>query len=234
MNRLLLISNSTQYGEGFLEHCAKEIIDFLGKDIKTVLFIPYASGDLDNYSIKVRHKFTELGYRLDSIHDFENKIEAIKNTDAIFTGGGNTFRLLKKLYEFKLIEHIVEKIRSGTPYIGTSAGSNIACPTIKTTNDMPITYPPSFDSLNLVPFNINPHYIDIHPEQHMGETRQQRIKEFHELNDQIVVGLREGTMLRIENNTVILKGINNVTILRKDGSIDDFHPNSKLDFLLKT
>jgi dipeptidase E len=231
MKRLLLISNSTQYGEGFLEHCSDEVKDFLGSDIKSILFIPYASGDLDSYTNKAREKFNSLGYQLSSIHESDNYIESVNNAEAIFIGGGNTFRLLSKLYELNLIELINKRVENGMPYMGASAGSNVACPTIKTTNDMPIIYPPSFNALNLVPFNINPHYIDIHPEQHMGETREQRIKEFHELNIQTVVGLREGTMLRIQDNNITLKGINKVTIFRKDKNIEEFEPNSTLNFL---
>lgn len=233
MKKLLLISNSTQFGEGFLDHCAEEIKDFLGNKVKNILFIPFASGDLDAYAEKARTRYKEMDYDVKSLHETDNPIELINNCDSIFTGGGNTFRLLNKLYELNVIDAIAQRVEAGMPYMGASAGSNIACPTIKTTNDMPIIYPPSFNALNLVPFNINPHFIDIHPDQHMGETREQRIKEFHELNDNDVVGLREGTMLRIEGKSVILKGINKVTILRKNQEPEHFEPNSSLDFLLE-
>lgn len=232
MKNLLLISNSTQYGEKYLEHCENEIKDFLGSNVKNILFIPYALNDLDSYTNKVRNRFLDFGYNVLSPHENNNSKDALNKVDAIFTGGGNTFRLLTRLYEYDLLESIKNKVENGMPYIGSSAGSNIACPTIKTTNDMPIIYPPSFDALNLVPFNINAHYIDIHPEHHMGETREDRIKEFHELNDKVVIGLREGTMLKINNKSMTLKGIKNCIVFRKDQKPEEFSPNSNLDFLL--
>jgi dipeptidase E len=233
MKKLLLISNSTQSGSGFLDHCAEEIKDFLGKNIENVLFIPFALGDLDGYAEKTKKRFYEMGYKVTSLHETNNPIESISSTDAIFIGGGNTFRLLNKLYELNILSAIRNKVESGAPYIGTSAGSNVACVTIKTTNDMPIIFPPSFDSLNLVPFNINAHFIDSHPENHQGETREQRIKEFHELNDNIVVGLREGTMLRIEGEWVVLKGITSARIFKKKQIPYEVETGSSIDFLLK-
>ena len=233
MIKLLLISNSTQYGSGYLDHCAEEIKDFLGNEVKTVLFVPFASGNLLAYSNTVKDRFQKLGYSVNSLHETNDPINLVNSSEAIFIGGGNTFRLLSRLYELNVLEAINKKVQSGMYYIGSSAGSNVACPTIKTTNDMPIIYPPSFNALNLVPFNINAHYIDVHPDNHMGETREQRIKEFHELNNQNVVGLREGTMLRVEGDNITFKGIANTVIFRKDQKPEYFEPGSSLDFLLK-
>lgn len=233
MKKLLLISNSTQFGEGYLDYCAEEIKDFLGTEIKTVLFVPFASGDLDGYANKVRERFIDLGYQVNSLHETNNPIDLVNSSEAIFIGGGNTFRLLTKLYELDVLDAISNKVKNGMPYIGSSAGSNVACPTIKTTNDMPIIYPPSFNALNLVPFNINAHFIDVHPEHHMGETREQRINEFHEINTPDVVGLREGTMLRIEDDNITFKGIKNVIIFSKDKEDQEFPPGSSLNFLFE-
>jgi dipeptidase E len=232
MKKLLLISNSTQHGSGFLDHCAGQIKDFLGNDIDRILFIPYAGGDLDAYAAKVRNRCQELGYEVDSLHEADNPVKAIENARAIFTGGGNTFRLLNSLYQLNVLDIIREKVNLGTPYIGTSAGTNVACISIKTTNDMPIIYPPEFAALSLVPFNINPHYLDEHPEYHKGETREERIREFHELNDPPVVGLREGTMLWVENNSIILKGVAGARIFRKNQAPVEYEPESDLSSLL--
>src|SRR5690349_16654741 len=172
--RLLLISNSTLHGSGYLDHAETEIRDFLG-DVKRVLFVPFALYDRDAYAATANARFTKMGYELSSVHDAKNPVRSVEETEAIFIGGGNTFRLLKNLYEFNLIEPIRRRVAAGTPYIGSSAGSNVAAPTIKTTNDMPIVQPPSFDALNLVWFQINPHYLDADKNStHMGETREQR------------------------------------------------------------
>ncbi|MBX7152256.1 dipeptidase PepE [bacterium] len=229
--RLLLISNSTQHGGGYLDHCAGEIKDFLGT-VKNLLFVPYALNDLNGYAGKTRDRYTQMGIQVESIHEFNSAKQAVKNAEAIHIGGGNTFRLLKRLYDEDVIEAIREKVKNGMPYIGASAGTNVATISIKTTNDMPIVYPPSFDALNLVPFNINPHYLDPDPNStHKGETREQRIMEFHEMNDQVVVGLREGGMLRIENKAVMLKG-NSARIFRKTQAPEEYQAGSSLDFLL--
>ena len=205
--RLLLISNSTNAGEPYLEHPLKEIQSFLGSTQVNALFIPYAGVTLtyDEYTGMVKERFREIGHNIVSVHKVEDPVKAVEAAETIVVGGGNTFHLVKLLQEGGLIEAIRRKVISGTPFIGWSAGSNVACPTIRTTNDMPIVEPPSFDVLNLVPFQINPHYLDANPEGHAGETRQMRIEEFIEVNpDVYVVGLREGTMFHIEDKKIQL------------------------------
>ena len=198
MSRVLLISNSTLFGSGYLDHAETEIRDFLG-NAKRVLFIPFALYDRDAYTETARARFEKMGYELTSIHNPLDRFQAIAETEAIFTGGGNTFRLLKTLYDQYLLGPIRQRVAEGMPYIGSSAGSNIAGPTIRTTNDMPIVQPPSFDALSLVSFQINPHYLDPDPNsKHMGETREKRIAEFLEENDTPVLALREGAMARNE------------------------------------
>jgi dipeptidase E len=171
-----------------------------------------------------------MGYELSSIHNAANPKDAIEETDAVFIGGGNTFRLLKALYDFDLLGPIRERVQNGMPYIGSSAGSNVAAPTIRTTNDMPIVEPPSFDALGLVSFQINPHYIDPDPNsKHMGETREERIVQFLEENDTPVVGLREGAMLRIEHGEIILRGSTGARIFRKESEPVEILPGAQID-----
>jgi len=156
VRRLLLVSNSTLHGSGYLEHCKDSIASLLGETSKKVLFFPYALADHNGYAAKAKEAFESIGHTLSSVHEFDDKVKAVNEADAIFIGGGNTFRLLKALYDNNLIEVVRKRVLTdGIPYVGSSAGSNVACCTIKTTNDMPIVYPPSFDALNLVPFNIN-------------------------------------------------------------------------------
>jgi dipeptidase E len=203
--RVLLISNSTLYGSGYLDHAESEIRDFLG-DVRVVLFVPYALYDRDAYAAMARERFQKMGYVLTSIHTLPNPRDAVGEADAVFIGGGNTFRLLKALYDFDILDPIRQRVNDGMPYIGSSAGSNVAGPTIKTTKDMPIVQPPSFDALDLVPFQISPHFLDPDPNsKHMGETQEERILQFLEENDTPVAGLREGAMVRIENGATILK-----------------------------
>jgi dipeptidase E len=226
---ILLISNSTLYGSGYLDHAEDEIRSFLG-DIKRVLFVPYALFDRDTYAATAQKRFQKIGYDLTSIHTATNPAQAVKDTEAIFIGGGNTFRLLKTLYDFDLLGPIRERVADGMRYIGSSAGSNVAAPTIKTTNDMPIVQPPSFDALSLVSFQINPHYLDPDPNsKHMGETREERIRQFLEENDTPVVGLREGAMLRIENGETILRGSTGARIFRKGVEPIELLPGAQLD-----
>lgn len=215
MKRILLISNSTLYGSGYLDHAEAEIRSFLG-DLKRMLFVPFALHDRDKYAATAKQRFEKMGYELSSIHTAGDPAQAIHDTDAVFIGGGNTFRLLKALYDFNLLGPIQDRVAAGMPYIGSSAGSNVAGPTIRTTNDMPIVQPPSFDALGLVSFQLNPHYLDPDPNsKHMGETREERILQFLEENDTPVVGLREGAMLRIENGETILRGSTGARIFRK-------------------
>ena len=182
--RLLLLSNSTNPGQEYLEHALPWLSGLLGDDVQRVLFVPFAGVTFpwDAYAGKVRQSFEEIGYDLDSIHDAENSIAAVQNAEAIAIGGGNTFRLAQQLHEKHLVEPIRERVREGIPFMGWSAGSNVAGPSIRTTNDMPIVEPPTFEALDLVPFQINPHYTDVHPPGHQGETRADRLAEFIELN----------------------------------------------------
>lgn len=233
MRHLLLISNSTLHGSGYLEHCADELRDFLGKR-KTILFVPYALHDWDGYAEAAASGYASLGHALESVHRAADPIATVAEADAIFIGGGNTFRLLYRLYEKKLLGPIRERVDAGAPYVGTSAGSNVACVTIQTTNDMPIVQPPSFEGLNLVPFNINPHYLDPDPSsKHMGETRAQRIQEFHEMNDRPVVGLREGAMLRVAGEVLTLKGSSGARLFRKGEKPQEYQPGADMSFLLQ-
>src|SRR5687767_6011959 len=230
--RVLLISNSTLYGSGYLDHAAAEICDFLGS-AKNVLFVPYALYDRDAYTSLAQKRFEKMGFDLTSIHMASDPAGAVNDAQAVFIGGGNTFRLLKALYDFDLINQLRRRVAEGMPYVGSSAGSNVAGPTIKTTNDMPIVQPPSFEALGLVPFQINPHYVDPDPNsRHMGETREKRILEFLEENDTPVLGLREGAMARCENGTTILKGSTGARIFRRGLDPVETLPGDQLDDLL--
>ncbi|HTG91780.1 MAG TPA: dipeptidase PepE [Pyrinomonadaceae bacterium] len=230
--RILLISNSTLFGSGYLDHAAAEIEDFLG-DLKRVLFVPYALHDRDDYAATVSGRFQRMGCELSSIHTSSDPVKAVNETEAIFIGGGNTFRLLKALYDFDLLAPIRRRVEDGIPYIGSSAGSNVAAPTIKTTNDMPIVEPPSFAALGLVPFQINPHFLDPDPNsRHMGETRETRLLQFLEDNETPIAGLREGAMIRIENGEMTLKGSTGARIFRKGLEPVEVSPGAQLNDLL--
>ena len=218
-------------GEAYLDYPKHEIKKFLGDQPLMALFIPYAAVTFpfDVYEEKVAERFGELGYRVKSIHHFSDSVQAVREAEVIVVGGGNTWQLVRMLHDNQLMDAIRAKVLNGTPYIGWSAGANVACPSMKTTNDMPICEPPSFNCLKVVPFQINPHYLDANPEGHGGETREQRIEEFLEINTEIyVVGLREGTMLYVEDNKMKLIGNRTARIFRKGsapielGSEDDF------------
>ncbi|HEX7296415.1 MAG TPA: dipeptidase PepE [Pyrinomonadaceae bacterium] len=231
--RILLISNSTLFGSGYLDHAAAEIHDFLG-DAQTVLFVPYALHDRDDYAATAARRFRRMGYELRSVHTSADPVQAVEETDAVFIGGGNTFRLLKALYDFELLDPIRRRVERGMPYIGSSAGSNVAASTIKTTNDMPIVEPPSFAALGLVEFQINPHYLDPDPNsRHMGETRETRLLQFLEENDTPVAGIREGAIIRIENGEITLKGSTGARIFRKGHDPIEISPGARLNDLLK-
>lgn len=234
--RLLLLSNSTNYGEGYLEYPVGAIRDFLGSAIKTVLFVPFAGVRYSyaEYAGRVRERFEEMGYGLESVHDASDPHLAVSRAEAIAVGGGNTFHLLRGLYSAELLEAIRARVLDGAPYVGWSAGSNVACPTIKTTNDMPIIEPPSFRALDLVPFQINPHYTDEQPTGHAGETRDDRLAEFTEVNEGMyVVGLREGSMLRIEDASIRLLGEKSARVFIKGSEPKDYAPHESLQFLLR-
>jgi len=212
--RLLLISTSTVFGTRYLEHAHGELREVLA-GVRRVLFVPFALKDRDGYAAKAREAFAEMGFELDSLHEAPDPRAAVAAAEAVFCGGGNTFRVLKALYDLDLVTALRERALAGMPYAGASAGSNLACPTVRTTNDMPIVEPPSLAALGLVSFQINPHYLDPAPgSTHMGETRETRIREFHEENDLPVVGLREGAILRVEGDSVLLKGVAGARIFR--------------------
>jgi dipeptidase E len=234
MKNILLASTSTVYGSSYLEYLLAELqLHF--KNCNTLLFIPYARpGGIthDEYTAKVALAFAKINITVKGIHEFENQVEAIQNAEGIFTGGGNTFVLVSQLYKNQLMEVIAQKLKSGTPYLGTSAGSNIAGLTIQTTNDMPIVYPPSFQSLGMIPFNLNPHYIDTDgPANHMGETREDRIKEFHTYNSIPVLGLREGSWLEIKGENITLKGNGKARLFRQNQQAEEIESGSDLSFV---
>lgn len=235
MKKLLLISNSTNYGETYLLWPRPYIKEFLGETEVEVLFIPYAGvgGSWDDYETKVNNVFNELGHSIKSIHQYNDPIKAVAEAKAIAVGGGNTFHLVYMLHKLGLIEPIQKKVNEGMPYMGWSAGANVACPSMKTTNDMPIIEPASFNCFNLVPFQINPHFLDANPDGHGGETRQQRIEEFMEINKDIyIAGLREGTLFQIEDDKVVLKGKKPLCLFI-NGKMKDMLPSENFDFLLK-
>lgn len=218
MPQLLLASTSTVHGGTYLDYLKGEVIDHFS-DSKQILFIPFARpGGMrhDDYSKVAEKRFGDWGLSIKGIHRFEDMAEALRKCDGVFTGGGNTFVLVKQLYDLGLMQVLRERVKKGMPYMGSSAGSNLAGLTVGTTNDMPIVYPPSFDALAAVPFNINPHYLDPDPDsKHMGEARETRIKEFHHFNKQAVVGLREGSWLRINGDEIILGGNHSARIFRQ-------------------
>ena len=231
--RLLLISNSTLHGSGYLDHAESEIRDVVGSGT-SVLFVPYAVRDRGAYAAKARERFRNMGLSLISIHDISNMPRAIDEAESIFVGGGNTFRLLKGLYDHDLLGPIRRRVAAGLPYIGSSAGSIVACPTLKTTKDMPVVQPPSFEALGLIPFQISPHYLDPDPSStHMGETQEERITHFLEENEAPVVGLREGSMLRVQEGVVLLKGPHTARIFRRGEKPVEAAPGSNLRALLE-
>src|SRR5437016_4816389 len=231
--RILLISNSTVHGRGYLDHVEDEIKAFLGP-ARTVLFFPFALFDRDDYAARAKVRFAAMGYSLESAHTSGDPQKSIDRADAIFIGGGNTFRLLKALQDLELIEPIRRKVKSGTAYVGSSAGSNVAGPTIKTTKDMPIVQPRSFDALGLIPFQISPHYLDPDPNStHMGETQEERILQFLEENETPVAAIREGAWLLIENGAVTLKGKTGARIFRRGQAPVEVTPGTEISKLVR-
>lgn len=226
--RLLLISNSTVHGRGYLDHAEEEIREFAGCGAR-VVFVPYAVHDRRAFAAKAQERFREMGLSMVSIHDVSNMPRAMDDADVIFVGGGNTFRLLKALYENELLSHMRRRVAVGVPYIGSSAGSIVACPSLKTTKDMPLVQSPSFEALGLVPFQISPHYLDPDPSStHMGETQEERITQFLEENEAPVVGLREGSMLRVRDGAVTLTGPHSARIFRRQEKPVEAAPGSNL------
>lgn len=233
--RLLLISNSTNAGEQYLDYPKDNIKNFLGPQKINALFIPYAAVTVsfDDYEKKVKDRFNEIGHDVVSIHHFDNPVEAVNNSQAIVVGGGNTFRLIQLLYKYRLVDTIRNRVTGGIPFIGWSAGANVACPTICTTNDMPVVQPDSFEAFNLIQFQINPHYLDANPDGHAGETREIRISEYtHIHQDVYVAGLREGCMLLLENGDIKLYGQRNMRIFKYGTAPVEVGPEDDLGFLL--
>jgi dipeptidase E len=232
MRRLLLISNSTNHGQGYLDHVLSEIDGFLGP-VRRLLFIPFALKDREGYGAKVAERLAAVGVEVATLTADEAGRRLVQEAEAVFTGGGNTFRLLKTLQDGGFLSILHERVLAGMPYLGSSAGTNIAAPTIRTTNDMPIVEPDSFEALGLVPFQINPHYLDPDPgSTHMGETREQRIKEFHEENGTPVVGIREGAWIRVEGDRATLGGARGARIFRRDAAPEERETGASLDDLL--
>jgi dipeptidase E len=215
MKSLLLLSSSRVHGSGYLDYAADDLRSHLAA-VSRVLFVPFAMHDLAAYAGRVRDRFRGLGLEVDSVHDAADPRRAVERSEAIFVGGGNTFRLLAALQRTRLLGPIRERVLAGAPYVGSSAGTNLACPTIMTTNDMPIVEVDGLSALGLVPFQINPHYFDADPAStHQGETREQRIAEFLEENDAVVVGLREGAVLAVRGERVELRGTAGARVFRR-------------------
>ena len=234
MKNIILASTSTVHGSGYLEYILDELKIFF-KDVSEILFIPYARpGGIshEDYTSLVKKAFSKIDISVKGIHEFDDPKDAVKNAKGIFTGGGNTFVLVNQLYKNKLMSILRDTVLNGTLYFGTSAGSNIGGLTMNTTNDMPIVYPPSFKTLGFVPFNINPHYLDPNPtSKHMGETRETRIKEFHKFNTQPVIGIREGSWLKIKNDSVLLKGTLPTRVFEHDKGPYEVDPDTEFNFL---
>jgi dipeptidase E len=231
MKNIIIASTSTLHNGQYLDYLLPEIQLFFGH-CSEIIFIPYArpSGiSHDDYTKKVAQVFGKISIAVKGIHEFKNPIEAIEKAQGIFTGGGNTFLLVSQLYENNLVETLKKAVLNGTPYLGTSAGSNICGVTMSTTNDMPIVYPPSFTTLGWVPFNINPHYLDpVEGSTHMGETRETRILEFLQLNAEPVIGLREGSWLEVKGDSIILKGALTARVFKRNETPYEVTPETEL------
>lgn len=230
--RLLLLSNSTAPGRRFLEHASEALAATLD-GVRRLVFVPFALADHDGYTRQVAQALEPYGLRVTGAHQ-RDPIESLDAADAVFVGGGNTFRLLRELYARELLAPIRERVAHGTVYIGSSAGTNVACPSIRTTNDMPIVAPPSFEATGLVPFQINPHYLDPVP-GHMGETRQERIEQFLEENDVPVLAMREGTWLTRVDSILTLGGEPvGARLFRRDTAPEELESGADLSALLET
>lgn len=234
MKKVILASTSTLHNGNYLDYLLPTLKNHFAS-VKNLLFIPYAqpSGiSYEDYTQKVASAFSNIDIKVKGIHEFENPINAIEEAEGIFTGGGNTFLLVSKLYEFNLLTTLKNVVEQGTPYLGTSAGSNIGGLTMNTTNDMPIILPPSVNTLGFINFNLNPHYLDpIEGSTHMGETRETRINEFHKLSSIPVVGLREGSWLEVYGNDVILRGNLTARLFRAGEFAVEMAPSENLNFL---
>ena len=234
MKNIIIASTSTLHGGDYLDYLLPELKLHFG-NCKTILFIPFArpSGiSHEEYTAKVASAFAKIGKEVKGIHEFDDYSTAIINAEGIFTGGGNTFLLVTQLYKTDCMMALAEAVKNGTPYLGTSAGSNICGLSMQTTNDMPIVYPPSFKTLGLIPFNLNPHYLDADLQsKHMGETRETRINEFHSFNSIPVLGLREGSWLDVKGDTIILKGNLTARLFRQNQIPEEMTSGSDLSLL---
>ncbi len=234
MKSVIIASTSTLHEGSYLEYLLPTLQSHF-KNCKTIIFIPYArpSGiSHDDYTQKVSQAFAGINISVKGIHEFEDAQDAIKNAEGIFTGGGNTFLLVTQLYRHNIMQLLAETVKSGTPYLGTSAGSNICGLSMQTTNDMPIIYPPSFQTLGLIPFNLNPHYLDPDLQsKHMGETRETRIKEFHAFNSIPVLGLREGSWLEVKGDKITLKGNLTARLFKQNETPTELETESDLSSL---
>jgi dipeptidase E len=236
MKNLLIASTSTLHGSGYLEYLLPELaLHFKG--CNTLLFIPYARpGGIshDDYTEKVRSVFATINIEVKGLHEFDSPAEAIREAQGIFTGGGNTFLLVFQLYKSEVMTVLSDTLKKGIPYLGTSAGSNITGLTMQTTNDMPIIYPPSFQTLDMIPFNLNPHYLDADMKsKHMGETRETRIQEYHQFNSVPVLGLREGSWLEVKGEKIILRGTLSARLFRANNAAEELAAGTDLSFLGK-
>lgn len=232
--RLLLISNSTNAGEEYLRYPLQDIARFFD-GVDEALFVPYAavSFSYDEYERRVAERFNEIGIRIRSVHREADPVMAVRGAKAVVVGGGNTFALIKSMQDLGLLAPLRERLAEGMPYVGWSAGSNVTCPTIRTTNDMPIVEPSSFEAIGVVPFQINPHYLDANPQGHAGETREQRIMEFIAANKNVyVAGLREGCMLLLEDGRLTLKGPKPMRIFRYGEPAREVNAGDDLSFLM--
>ncbi len=232
MRRLLLVSSSATAGSGYLDHCEPQVRS-LFDGVSRILFCPYALADRDGYAAKAAARFRAMGIEVDALHRAADPAAAVESAGGLFAGGGNTFRLLKAVQDLGLVEPIRRRVLDGMPYMGTSAGSNLACPTIRTTNDMPIVQPRSFDALDLVPFQINPHYLDPDPAStHQGETRETRLREFHEENATPVLGIREGAMVEVRGDRARLIGAPGGRLFERGAEPRELPHGADLDLLL--
>jgi len=231
---LLLLSNSRAPGMGFLEHATDAIRDVLGGRGR-LLFVPFAGSDHGTYTKTMRRALAGLDVRVTGLHEVTDAVRAVRDAEAIFVGGGNSFRLLRSLYRLDLLDALRRAVADGTPYLGASAGSNLACPSIRTTNDMPVVEVPSLTALGLIPFQLNPHYLDPDPgSRHQGETRQERIEEFLEENDVPVLGLREGAWLGVSGQRAVLAGAATGRLFRRKAAPAEVPAGADLSFLLQT
>ncbi|HEY4616857.1 MAG TPA: dipeptidase PepE [Flavobacterium sp.] len=234
MKNIIIASTSTLHGGEYLEYLLPELSKHF-KNCKTILFVPYArpSGiSHEEYTAKAALAFAKINLAVKGIHEFADPISAIENAEGIFTGGGNTFVLVNELYKNNIATALSQAVKKGTPYLGTSAGSVICGLTMQTTNDMPIIYPPSFQTLGLIPFNINAHYLDPDTQsKHMGETRETRIKEFHAFNSFPVLGLREGSWLDVKGTKIRLKGSLSARLFRQNQIAEEIESETELSYI---